>query len=72
MNVAVGLVDAVARVENDVVFFGVDEGADGVACVGIVPAVGAEEDYLHISTSSAFVQLIRRLAFRTSVQFVSY
>jgi hypothetical protein len=27
-----------------VVLVGVDEGADGVACVGVVPAVGAEED----------------------------
>ena len=50
MNAAVGLVDAVASVEDDVVLVGVDEGADGVACVGIVPAVGAKEDYLHIST----------------------
>jgi hypothetical protein len=44
MNVAIGLIDAVAGVEDDVVLLGVDEGADGVACVGVVPAVGAEED----------------------------
>ena len=50
IDVAVGLVDAVACVEDDVVLFRVDEGADGVACVGVVPAVGAKEDYLHIST----------------------
>ena len=50
MDVAVGLVDTVAGIEDDVVLFGVDEGADGVACVGVVPAVGAEENDLHASS----------------------
>ena len=50
INVAVGLVDAVACIEDDVVLVGVDEGADGIACVGVVPAVGAEEDDLHANS----------------------
>jgi hypothetical protein len=33
-----------------VVLIGVDEGADGVACVGVVPAVGAEEDDFHANS----------------------
>ena len=50
MDVAVGPVDAVARIEDDMVFTGVDEGADGVAGVAIVPAVGAEKDDVHVSS----------------------
>lgn len=29
------------------VFFGADQGADGAAGGAVVPAVGAEEDYVH-------------------------
>jgi len=47
IDVAVRLVDAVSGVEEDVVFFGVDQGADGAAGGAVIPAVGAEEDYLH-------------------------
>jgi hypothetical protein len=32
-----------------VVLIGIDESADGVADVGVVPAVGAEKNDLHIS-----------------------
>ena len=49
LDVAVGLVDAVSGVEDDVVLVGVDEGADGVAGVAVVPAVGAEKDDLHFA-----------------------
>lgn len=61
MNVAVGLVDAVACVEDDVVLVGVDEGADGVACVCVVPAVGAEEDDFQ-ANSPDWMALAIRLA----------
>jgi len=47
MDVAVSPVDAVARIQDDVVFTGVDEGADGVAGVAVVPAVGAEKYDFH-------------------------
>jgi len=44
LYVAVRLVKAVSGVEEDVVFFGVDQGADGVSGEAVIPAVGAEED----------------------------
>ena len=50
MDVAVGPVYAVACVQDYVVFTGVDEGADGVAGIAIVPAVGAEKDDVHVSS----------------------
>jgi hypothetical protein len=49
-DVSVGLVDAVSGVEDDVVFFGVDQGADGVSCGAVIPAVGAEKDDVHDSS----------------------
>jgi len=58
VDVAVGLVDAVARVEDDVVLFRVDECADGVAGVGVVPAVGAEEDDLHAYFSASLMGIM--------------
>jgi hypothetical protein len=41
LDVAVRFGQAVSGVEDDVVLFGVDEGADGVSCGAVVPAVGA-------------------------------
>ena len=72
MNVAVGLVDAVAGVEDDVVLVGVDEGADGVACVGVVPAVGAEEDDLHVASpnDSRLILIVSYRIFLFSVLWV--
>lgn len=58
VDVAVGLVDAVARVEDDVVLVRVDEGADGVAGVGVVPAVGAEEDDLHVDSPASMMGIM--------------
>jgi len=49
-DVAVRFVKAVSGIQDDVVLVGVDEGADGVAGVGVVPAVGAEEDDVHASS----------------------
>ncbi len=59
MDVAVGPVDAVARVQDDMVFTGVDEGADGVAGIAVVPAVGAEKDDVHFFHHVSDLQLIR-------------
>lgn len=50
LDESVCLVDAVASVEEDVVLLGADEGADGVARLCVVPAVGAKESYLHINS----------------------
>ena len=58
MDVAVGLVDAVARIEDDVVLLGIDESADCVAGVAVVPAVGAEKDNLHFSCLILHYELI--------------
>jgi hypothetical protein len=48
LNIAIGLVNAISCIQYDVVFFRVDQSADGIACVCIIPAIGAEEDDLHI------------------------
>ena len=47
LDVAVGFVDAVSGIEDDVVLIRIDEGADGAAGGAVVPAVGAEKDDLH-------------------------
>jgi hypothetical protein len=50
VNVLVGLVDAVSSIEDDMVLIGVDKSADGVACICVVPAVGAQENDSHDSS----------------------
>ena len=72
MDVVVCLVDAVAGVQDDVVFTGVDEGADGVAGIAIVPAVGAEKDDVHFLQHIPICLLIDRLFYILSAPPFSF
>ncbi len=64
LDVAVRLIDAVSGVEKDVAASGVDQGADGVSGGGVIPAVGAEEDDVHVLSlrrGAPFSQLLADL-----------
>ena len=59
LDVAVGPVNAVSCIQDDVVLIGIDESADGVACGAVVPAVGAKKDDLHANSPAGGVPAIR-------------
>ena len=46
-DVAVCFVKAIASVKEYRCFIGLYKDTDGVPCRGVVPAVGAEENYFH-------------------------
>ncbi len=72
MDVAVGPVDAVASVEDDVVLAGIDKGADGVTGIAIVPAVSAEKDDVHFLQHIPICLLIDRLFYILSAPPFSF